>query len=189
MKIILLLYMTQVKITPIIILKESIVSWGDIDDYPSYEVSNSGVVRRKTIDTVLKQTPNRKGYLRVGLCKNGVSTTKEVHRLVGNAFIPREEGKNILDHIDHKNKLNNHVSNLRWVTCSQSNINKGLKSNNTSGYKGVSFHKQSGLWAAYINVNGKRTSLRTHNTAEDAARAYDLKAKELHGEFAVLNFQ
>ena len=188
--------MAQVKITPIITLKETLTPatlnstlyWGDIDDYPSYEVSNSGVVRRKTIETVLKQTPNRKGYLRVGLCKNGVSTTKEVHRLVGNAFIPREEGKNILDHIDHKNKLNNHVSNLRWVTYSQSNMNQGIRSDNTSGYKGVSFHKQRGKWYSCIKANGKRISLGLYTNAEDAARAYDLKAKEIYCEFAVLNF-
>lgn len=60
--------------------------------------------------------------------------------------------------------------------------------NNTSGYRGVSYRKRNSKWVAYINKNGERTYLGDHNTSIEAARAYDRKALELLGDKAKLNF-
>ena len=64
-------------------------------------------------------------------------------------------------------------------------MNRGLQSNSTSGFKGVSNCK--GKWQAHIKLNGKKINLGTYVHKEVAARAYDKKAMELFGEFAVLN--
>jgi len=89
------------------------------------------------------------------------------------------------DHING-NRLDNRKSNLRLVTNQQNLCNRGKASNNTSGYKGVSF--QCKKWYAKITSFGKQHHLGSFKEKIDAARAYDKAAKELHGEFARLNF-
>lgn len=91
-----------------------------------------------------------------------------------------------VDHED-RNGLNNVRLNLRVATVAQNQFNQGKKSNNTSGYKGVSFCKQTGLWAASIGVTGRKVWLGRHLTPEQAAAAYDEAARKYHGEFARLN--
>jgi hypothetical protein len=91
--------------------------------------------------------------------------------------------------IDHKDGdgLNNQRYNLRVTTHTQNMKNQRLRSNNTSGYKGVTWHKGAGKWYAQIQVDGKRTYLGLFTILEDAARAYDTAALEHYGEFARLN--
>ncbi len=90
---------------------------------------------------------------------------------------------------DHRNGngLDNRRSNLRIATLSQNNMNARLRSNNTSGFKGV-FFRPRGKWQAMIWKNYVSYSLGYHETPEQAAIAYDAKARELFGEFALLNF-
>lgn len=95
--------------------------------------------------------------------------------------------KGLIDHKD-RNSLNNQFENLRPATYSQNNANKGLQRNNTSGYKGVSYHKRSGKFRVMIAVQKHATYLGTFLNPEEAAKAYDRAAKRLFGEFAVLNF-
>lgn len=92
--------------------------------------------------------------------------------------------------IDHKDGdgLNNSRENLRKASHCQNMQNRKLGKNSTSGYKGVSFDKSVGLWKASIGHNFRRYNLGRFSTKEQAALAYDKKAKELHGNFAVLNF-
>lgn len=92
-----------------------------------------------------------------------------------------------VDHWD-RNGLNNRRANLRACGQSQNNANQGLRSNNQSGYKGVSWHSQNGYWRARIQHNGKGIYIGVFDSAEDAARAYDAKARELQGDFALVNF-
>jgi hypothetical protein len=63
---------------------------------------------------VVSQRINNRGYKTVRLS----SSTKMVHRLVAEMFIPNTDGKPFINHIDG-NKLNNHVSNLEWCTHSE----------------------------------------------------------------------
>jgi hypothetical protein len=89
--------------------------------------------------------------------------------------------------IDHKNRntLDNRKENLRECTYSENNINCGIKKNNTSGFKGV--NKHANKWRAYIKYNNKQIHLGTFENIIEAALAYNKKAIELFGEFAVLN--
>jgi len=91
--------------------------------------------------------------------------------------------------IDHKdtNRLNNLEDNLRICTKAQNSHNQKIKSNNTSGYKGVTFHKRNKKYQAQIVINNKQKHLGTFKEIEDAARAYNAAAIKYHGEFAVLN--
>ena len=81
--------------------------------------------------------------------------------------------------IDHKdrNKGNNKIDNLRLVTTSENARNTGNRSNNTSGVKGVYFHKPYGKYRATIRVNNRRIYLGNFARLEDAAAAR--KAAEL----------
>ena len=66
----------------------------------------------------MKPYKNHKGYLKVGLMKDGVYRKYRVHRLVAEAFIPNPNGCPEVNHIDG-NKANNSFSNLEWVTSIQ----------------------------------------------------------------------
>lgn len=86
--------------------------WKDIEGYESlYQVSNLGRVKRG--NRFLKFEIINKGYVRVGLCKDGKQTRFFVHRLVAQAFIPNPDNLPIINHKDH-NPLNNCVDNIEW---------------------------------------------------------------------------
>jgi len=86
--------------------------------------------------------------------------------------------------IDHRNldSLDDRWDNLRLATKTQNRQNQGLKRINSTGYKGV--YLQSNRWIAQI----RKQHIGCFNTAEEAARAYDIKAEEFYREFARLNF-
>jgi hypothetical protein len=91
--------------------------------------------------------------------------------------------------VDHKdgNGLNNQKNNLREATTPENARNRHGRSNSKSGFKGVSWDKQSVRWRAGIRLNGKQHDLGRFDDAEEAARAYDAVAVEYHGEFAKTN--
>ena len=91
--------------------------------------------------------------------------------------------------VDHKDRdgLNNQRANLRICTLSQQRQNEGARQG-TSQFRRVCWHKAANKWAAHIGMNGKQIYLGVFDTEEEAARAYDAKARELFGEFAYLNF-
>lgn len=109
----------------------------------------------------------------------------EVTVFMHNELLGRKKGFEI-DHQD-RNGLNNQRSNLRYSTPSQNRANVGLRKDNKSGYKGVSYYPKSKKWRAYIQVNKKWKQLGYFKTALDAARAYNKVAKQEFGEFAWLN--
>ena len=101
--------------------------WKDIEDYEGlYQVSDLGRVKalnfkRTGEEKFLKQQTNYKGYLYVGLCKDGRQKFVRVHKLVAKAFVPNPKNLPQINHIDN-DKKNNCASNLEWCTCAY-NIN------------------------------------------------------------------
>lgn len=93
-----------------------------------------------------------------------------------------------VDHRDHDG-LNCQEYNLRIATHQQNLCNKGkYKKDASSKYIGVYFDKRYGTYWATVNSKGVKYHVGTFKNEEEAAIARDLKAKELHGEFAYLNF-
>lgn len=93
--------------------------------------------------------------------------------------------KILCDHIDH-NGLNNQRNNIRVVSPSQNQANRS-KIRGSSKYKGVHFYKKGNTWMATIRKNGDLIQLGSYSLEDDAARAYNIAAKELYGDYAHLN--
>ena len=84
----------------------------------------------------------------------------------------------VLDHAC-RNRACCNVDHLRLATVKQNNENIEVRSNNTSGYQGVSWHKERNKWQAYISHHGKIQYLGLFQNAEDAAKAASAKRIEL----------
>lgn len=102
--------------------------WRDVVGFEGlYLVSDQGeiksVERRKTNnggtqfvnERIRVLTPDRDGYLKVCLSKNGRHYVKSVHRLVAEAFIPNPYNLPVINHIN-EDKQDNRVENLEWCT-------------------------------------------------------------------------
>lgn len=148
-----------------IILKSGSVAIVDDDDYP--------LLSRYT------WYENEKGYAITHV--NGKHLTL-MHRFILNPLPSLQ-----VDHIN-RIKLDNQKSNLRLCRNNENHWNMAAnRKNNTSGYRGVYFHKQKQKWQAKFNKNKKEIHAGFYNTAIEAARAYNAKAKEIYGDFAYLN--
>lgn len=104
-----------------------------------------------------------------------------MHRMILDA----KKGQ-IIDHINH-NGIDNRRKNIRLCTSSQNCMNKIKRCKKTdTPYKGI-YRGYKGSWRACIRINGKTIHLGSHSTQKEAALAYNKKAKEIFGEFALLN--
>lgn len=135
-----------------------ICEWRDIVGYEAvYMISDCGEVlslkREKAKLRILKFGYDRKGYRQVSLCMNSIRKQKQVHRLVAEAFLFKENNSLQVNHKDGI-KTNNKIDNLEWVTGSE-NIKHafrlGLKSQR--GEKN-SFAKFSDIQIEEIRTSG-----------------------------------
>jgi hypothetical protein len=104
-----------------------------------------------------------------------------LHRLITGGHFPQ---------VDHKdgNGLNNQRSNLRAATTQENNRNCKLRVTNLSGFKGVSWSRQSKKWKAQIMDSGRQLHLGVFASLLEAVECYDEKAKSLFGAFTRPNF-
>ncbi len=90
----------------------------EIKDYPYYRIYNNGQVYTEKRNHYLTPTISN-GYYRVGLYNtNGIQRNHQVHKLVAQYFCENPDNKPVVNHKDG-NKLNNHYTNLEWVTRSE----------------------------------------------------------------------
>lgn len=115
---------------------------------------------------------------------NGVISNKQfgyLHRRI--MGYPEE----FVDHKD-RNRLNNRKTNLRLCTNAENVRNGGIRINNTSGYKGVSWFPNLKKWVAGITLNYRKLHIGYFDSKIDAANAYDRMAEKLHLDYACTNF-
>ena len=119
---------------------------------------------------------NSKGYIYASI--NG-------KRVFLHRFIMNVQNASVL--IDHKNHItiDNRKSNLRIVTNSQNQMNRGKTQANTSGVKGVFWHKNKHKWQANIQINNKLLYLGIFNDKNDAIQARKEAERKY---FGVYNF-
>ena len=102
-------------------------NWKKVKDFEgTYEISNFGNIKNKS-GKILKPFDN-KGYLRIGLSKDGKISKHLIHRLVARHFIsepPNEDSQ--VNHMD-MNRKNNHFKNLEW-TSPKENIRHSYENN------------------------------------------------------------
>lgn len=129
--------------------------------------TRGGVSAGSTMGTVSE------GYLQIQLDKK----LYKAHRLAW-FYVTGSWPPKLLDHINGE-KADNRISNLREATNKQNLENRGKNSNNTSGYKGVCWHKRDGKWLAQIQHYGERIRLGMFVDLKDAHEAYETAAKQL----------
>ena len=91
-----------------------------------------------------------------------------------------------LDHIDG-DTLNDHIENLQLCSHAENLRKQRMHKDNSSGYKGVTWHKRDRKWRAQIRVDSKVKHLGYFDDKHDAARAYNEAARKYFGKFASLN--
>ena len=95
-------------------------------------------------------------------------------------------GQSEFSHVDHidGDPTNNRASNLRLATFAENARNRTHESNNSSGVRGVTWHKHSRKWWARVTLDGKTHSLGVYKTIEEAAVVVYEAKQRMFGEFA-----
>lgn len=127
-----------------------------------YQISNYGRFRNK--NTLKLLSPNIRIYVSIKM--NNKKQSLSLSRLTAFHFVDNPHNYEIVDHIDN-NKFNNHFLNLRWVNKHLNSLNAKIQSNNTSGFKGVTFDTGRKKWIGFIKSNDK-TIFKRFDTKEEA---------------------
>lgn len=122
-------------------------------------------------------TINDTGYMYISI-KNKKYRLHRIIFLYHHGFLPRA-----VDHVDG-DKLNNKIENLRGCSLSENQYNSTTRKDNTSGVKGVSFHKMSDKWQAVIRFKGKQKHLGLFGVLYSAENTVKAERERLHKEFA-----
>jgi hypothetical protein len=121
-----------------------------------------------------------KGYILIGYRHRSY----KAHRLAWFYMTGEWPGPSL--RVDHKNGIegDNRWANLRLATVAENARNRRRGTNNTSGHKGVSWHRGKDRWQANIQINSKLLYLGAFSSKRAAIEAYRCAAEKLHGEFA-----
>ena len=112
----------------------------EVPNFPNYYASTDGKIysnKFSKMKLLSQKGTNSCGYRTIGLYKNNIEHKFSTHRIILETFVPNTDGLHI-DHIN-RNRLDNRLCNLRWVSQRDNNRNQGLSQNNKSGHQGVYF--------------------------------------------------
>lgn len=156
--------------------KSGIFSWKErpIEEFKAGKfrtVESKQIEWNKRYANKVVGAPNNKGYLVIWLDDKSYLA----HRLAW--FYETGEWPNQIDHINGI-KTDNTFSNLRNVTAQQNSKNLKLPKHNTTGFKGVSWHKKARKWIVSLTVNGEYKYLGLFDSFGDARLVYQEAAKE-----------
>ena len=166
--------------------QNEIETYANITAFPNYQISTFGNCKNIKTGRILKPGIGSDGYLMIKLSNDGDVSNKRIHKLVAGAFLQNPDEKKCVDHINH-DKLNNNLNNLRYATYTENNQNASMKSSNTSGVVGVSWHKIKSKWRARIDVNGVQKHLGYFVNKDDAITARTNAEIQFFGEFRANN--
>ena len=142
----------------------------DLIDYPNYTIDRDGTIKNKTTGKILTHTINKHiGYRYVSLWKNNKGRTFTLHRLLAIHYIPNPENKIYVDHID-RNKLNNDLSNLRWVNGTENNLNSPAQERKNHN---IYWREDSKLYKVVIQRYGVAKYCGSAKTIEEAIKIRD----------------
>ncbi|MET3815342.1 HNH endonuclease [Pantoea sp. UYEF8] len=153
------------------------------------------MITQEFLKSIIKYNPETGDMQHIKMRKpQGISLDSAGYRMIGiSGKLYRvhriawmlTHGDDMPEYIDHINgdKSDNRIENLRPATNSQNMCNTTIRSDNTSGFKGVCFHNQRNKWMARISLNNKQVSLGLYSTKEQASAAYHLAAYMFYGEF------
>lgn len=119
-----------------------------------------------------------KGYIRILFRGSHYRT----HRVAW-FLVKGEQPPDILDHINN-NKTDNRIENLREATQSQNSFNAKTRKDNTSGIKGVHWHKLNKRWVARVKINNKYIHIGNFTDLDEAEQAVKEARQQIHGEYA-----
>lgn len=157
------------------------LDYKEIPGYKNYKLSKDGDLIRKYKNGKVKHLKfflNDNGYYRINLSKNGVAKPFYKHQLLARTFLDNPENKPC---IDHKNQIrtDNCLSNLKWATYSENNRNKGIRCDNNTGYRGVSYLEEIYYVVNYNNLEGKnirkKFSVKKYGAEEALKKAIDIR--------------
>jgi hypothetical protein len=141
------------------------------------------VIDADLADLKWRAQAQRGGYYAIKWSPGPNYTMVYLHRVILERMVGRILAKTeYTDHISG-DRLDNRRENLRIASNAENQRNRGKPSSNTSGHKGVTWHRKSGKWQAQIMINGKSMYLGLFTTPEAAHEAYKAAAVELFGEF------
>jgi hypothetical protein len=89
--------------------------------FENYQISNLGNI--KNGERLLKGSISNRGYKYIQVQRNGLRINMSIHSLVAKHFIGEQPDDKVVDHID-RNKLNNHISNLRYISHKENSANQ-----------------------------------------------------------------
>ena len=135
--------------------------WKTVTSHSNYEVSSVGEVRNSASGKVLKPV-NNYGYHWIMLCPG--RSIYSIHRLVAMYHIENPENKPMVDHID-RNRTNNAVQNLRWVTNRENGLNTDYHHKKTDG---THYIRVTPYGSFHVRINGRTKVSKSFNTLEDA---------------------
>jgi hypothetical protein len=149
----------------------------EIQGYSNYLIYDDGRVYSKKNKIFLKPGVNGRGYKYCSLWKKGEKPKSlRIHRLVAEHYIPNPENKEQVDHIN-RNKQDNRIENLRWVTQSENQQNTGIRCDSTTGIKNIRPHTQGGyMYEKRIN---KKNHCKYFKTLEEAIQYKEEYEKSL----------
>jgi hypothetical protein len=94
----------------------------EIPGFPNYMIRRNGEVYSLLTHIIMNPLIDKKGYMVIQLTQDKKRFTTFIHRLLAFSFIPNPDNKPYIDHID-RNRTNNSLENLRWVTCVENSLN------------------------------------------------------------------
>ena len=125
---------------------------------------------------------NTKWYLRPDGYVATNNFNSKGYTYLHDVVLPNKCNDTYCDHISG-DKLDNRASNLRRVTPTQNNMNKKIRSNNTSGRVGVHWSKDKHKWCAMIGFGGHHINLGCYESFEDAVAAREKAEQQYFGQF------